>query len=581
MKKVLGWGIGLVVLAAVIAIGGIVWPSSGGDAPEVSSITDYRADFDVRADGQMKVVETITVNFPTSRHGIFRFFDTRDPNHSHNRLVPKDITVTRDGSPEEFQVLTEKRGRYRNVKIGSAGTTVFGDHVYRISYTIDGVLTDGVGRTDTQFYWNLVPPGWQMPIARTRLVVHLPAPAETLRCGIGLGQDLDPCNAQGEGTDEVTVVTGALAPHTPVTIRAGLDIPTPAADTLPWSNRLDPVLGRSPVLLGFVALFALGLAAVGAVLSLSTREKPPGFPLMYAPPDGIGPAQAAYLLTEDIDNKAFVATMMYAAENGTVQLHQDGKQWTVTGAGSADSWSELDNVTQNAVYGLGVTAPGQSFTAGPGTVSAGQQLKTSLAAFKSNTKIWSRTAGLMESSGLGGGGCFVLLLAWGATIALGVWNPFDMSILAIIPGLFAITALSVGATGAGTKRTAAGRDLWSRVGGFHRILSTPSAQDRFDFSSRKELYTQYLPWAVAFDCADEWAKKYRLETGEEPPVPVYFGGYTGVHSAGFVNQMVGSFDSAVSSAISSYEATQSSSSSGGGGGFSGGGGGGGGGGGSW
>jgi len=54
-----------------------------------------------------------------------------------------------------------------------------------------------------------------------------------------------------------------------------------------------------------------------------------------------------------------------------------------------------------------------------------------------------------------------------------------------------------------------------------------------------------------------------------------------VHTGNYVNQMVDSFDSTVSSAISSYEATQSSSSSGGGGGFSGGGGGGGGGGGSW
>ena len=135
-------------------------------------------------------------------------------------------------------------------------------------------------------------------------------------------------------------------------------------------------------------------------------------------------------------------------------------------------------------------------------------------------------------------------------------------------------------SGAGTKRTPAGRDLWSRVGGFRRILSTPSAQDRFDFAGRKDLYTAYLPWAVAFDCADEWAKKYRVETGEEPPAPTWFPAYYGAHTGNYVSQMVDSFDSTVSSAISSYEATQSSSS-GGGGGFSGGGGGGGGGGGSW
>ncbi len=58
------------------------------------------------------------------------------------------------------------------------------------------------------------------------------------------------------------------------------------------------------------------------------------------------------------------------------------------------------------------------------------------------------------------------------------------------------------------------------------MLSTPSSQDRFDFSGRQELYTQYIPWAVAFGCADEWAAKYRTEMGVEPPAPSYFGAYS-------------------------------------------------------
>jgi uncharacterized membrane protein len=105
---------------------------------------------------------------------------------------------------------------------------------------------------------------------------------------------------------------------------------------------------------------------------------------------------------------------------------------------------------------------------------------------------------------------------------------------------------------------------------------------RFDFSGRQDLYTAYLPWAVAFGCAREWADKYRTETGTEPPAPSYLGAY----GAGYVGgdpsaALVDDFSSTVSSAISAYQATQSSSGGGGGGGFSGGGGGGGGGGGSW
>jgi uncharacterized membrane protein len=113
------------------------------------------------------------------------------------------------------------------------------------------------------------------------------------------------------------------------------------------------------------------------------------------------------------------------------------------------------------------------------------------------------------------------------------------------------------------------------------MLSTPSSKQRFDFSGRQELYTAYIPWAVAFGCADTWAEKFRTEVGAEPPVPAYLAGYyVGAHTGDSVSQMVGDFDATVNSSIAAYAATQSHSS-GGGGGFSGGGGGGGGGGGSW
>jgi uncharacterized membrane protein YgcG len=581
MKKLVAGLFGLAVLAVIVAIGGIAFPKSATGG-ETSTITDYVADFTVHDNGDLEVVETLTVDFPISRHGIFRFFDTRDPNDSHNRFLPEDVAVSRDGESEPFERLTESRGRYITYKIGSADRTWYGSHLYEIGYTIPGALAKGHDGNRTQFYWNLIPQGWQMPISQSRLTVHLPADAQDLQCAVGVGTSSGGCEVNGDGTTTLTVTTGGLAPNTPVTIKLGLDIATPDGNTLPWTGRLDPVLGRHPVLLGFVLALALASGLSGFALSRSTHEKTPAYPLMYAPPDGVGPAQAAYILTEKVEDEAYVATMMYAAEKGAVTLAQDGKTWTITGTGDAAAWSKVDGVTQLAGQSLGVLESGQSFTASPKSVSAGLKLKDALASFKGNTKGWARTSGLMAASGLGGLGCGVLLVVWGLTIWLGAFNPLRMSVVALIPGAFAVFGLGVGMAGAGTKRTPAGRDLWSRVGGFHRILSTPSAEDRFDFSGRKELYTAYLPWAVAFDCADEWAKKYRIETGEEPPAPAYFVGYTGDHTGNYVNQMVDSFDSAVSSAISSYEATQrSSSSGGGGGGFSGGGGGGGGGGGSW
>jgi uncharacterized membrane protein len=175
----------------------------------------------------------------------------------------------------------------------------------------------------------------------------------------------------------------------------------------------------------------------------------------------------------------------------------------------------------------------------------------------------------------------LVVAAFGVAIWIGVTAMFGMSLLAIVPGLFAVGAVGLLMPGSGTVRTKSGRELWSRIGGFKRVLSTPSSKERFDFSGREELYTAYLPWAVAFGVASAWASKYRTETGTEPPVPAYFAGaYAGSDPGAHVTHMVSDFSSTVDSAIGSYKATQSSSSSGGGG-FSGGGGGGGGGGGSW
>ena len=577
MKRAVGYLVGLVVLILVLLAPAALYGfGDDGDASdEETSISSYVATFDVDDRGDLDVVETLTVHFPFSgKHGIFRFFDREDPNDAHQRLVPHDIQVTMDGRDVPVELLREDHGRYTNARIGNPDSTVAqGDHVYEISYTIDGVLDEGEDGHETQFYWNLVPGGWRQTIEQADLTVHLPAAAEDVQCAVGAGRT-GGCRAKGEGTQTLRVRTGMLQPNTPVTVQAGLDLPTPpAGTTLPWSPRFDLVFsGSIAALLGVLALGVLA-GLLGHLLARRTRERDPGFPLMYAPPEGIGPAQAAYLVTEDVDDEKYVATLMYAAEKGAIDLSRSNETWTITDKNGSDGWRGLDPVTSGIAHLL--SGPGSSFRASPKDVTAGKRLKGEIEDFEKSTREWARSSGLMVTSGLGGLGGLVIGGCALAVLAIAFWNPLDMTMVGLVPGLFAVFGAGLAATGAGTRRTRAGRDLWSRAGGFRRILSTPSAQDRFAFSGRQELYTAYVPWAVAFGCADEWAEKYRTEMGTEPPVPSYFGGYYGGAAVGTaVSSMVGDFQSTVSSAISSYEATQKSSSSGGGG-FSGGGGGGG------
>ena len=345
-----------------------------------------------------------------------------------------------------------------------------------------------------------------------------------------------------------------------------MDTPDGRATRCRGRGRFDRVLGRSVPVLGIVLLLGLGAGILGGIAGARSREKQPGFPVLYAPPDGIGPAQAKFIYSETVDRETYVATLMYAAEKEAVELTRDGDTWTIK--------------DRNGPGGLGEPRPGhprhRPHPRRPGlrrsprtrrTSTAGQRLRDEISLFDNSVENWAKSSGNLVTAGLGGLGGLLVLAGFAGVLAVAIWNPFSMTMIGLIPGAFAVCGTSLMATGSGTKRTKAGRDLWSRVGGFRRMLATPSSKERFDFSGREELYTAYIPWAVALGCAKEWAAKYRTEMGTEPPVPHYFAGsYVGSNPAAFVSSMAADFGATVDSAISSYNATQSSSSSGGGGG---------------
>lgn len=583
MRRVVITLAALAAFVVAVLLPALTSDSSASSSPETTTITRYLADFTVTANGDLEARETLTVHFPDpGSHGIYRFFDQHDASAARTLRIPHDITVTRDGHPEQVDLSTRSHGRFLVARIGRPDVTIgLADHTYVIRYRIDGVLEPGTDGATSQFYWNVIPGGWQQGIERARIAVHLPAAPAPVQCVVGTGAGSSGCpHVVGEGAGSLFISTGALPPRTPVTLKAGLDIPTPpAGDPLPWSASLVPILGDSVAVLVVVLILGAAGLVVGLLLARGSRERPPAFPLQYAPPDGVGPAGAAYVVNERVDEQAFVASLLWAAEKGAVDLRREADGWTIADKSGAAGWAAIDPVTAEVAPLVG--GPGGTFTAGKRDVSAGQELQSRIKDFESSTRAWGLSNGFLVRAGLGSaGGLLVVVAVFLAFFAaLATW--FGMSISGLVFAGFALGASPLLRRGAATRRTPKGRDLWSRVGGFERMLSTPSSKQRFDFSGRQDLYTAYIPWAVAFGCAEAWAKKYRTEVGTEPPVPSYFAGYyAGAHTGDYVSQMVGDFTATVNSSIAAYAATQTSSS-GGGGGFSGGGGGGGGGGGSW
>jgi hypothetical protein len=568
------------LLAALVALGALLWPAfaqESGDPTGVddpATVTDYTASLVVDREGTLRATERITTEMPPGRHGIYRFWDVSDASDPNVRLVPKDLEVTQDGGDAEVDYSWQYSRRYRVARIGDADVELSpGRHVYEISYRIDGVLAEADG--GAELVWDVVPLGLQMPVQHGEVRIGLPVAPHGAHCATYPGQV---CRAD-VSRGGVVVTTGPFEARHGATVHVPLDLAAPGRVTLPWPVRYDGVLPRSVLLVVLLLLLSAAGAAAGWVLARHAREPQPGHPVLYAPPEGLGPVQAAYVANEKVPDQALQATLLYQAEQGLTRLEQTAEDaWVVEGIGTLEQWKATDPVTRWVGGALGVDRPGARFTA-DGAVGTGKILLDVKNGLGATTKQWARDAGYVLRSP-SETTAKLLIVGAAALAAVGfVFNPFDITLMGLPFAAFVVGGLPLVSTGVGTRRTASGRDLWSRAGGFSRILSTPSGVERFGFSGRENLYTAYIPWAVAFGCAEEWAEKYETETGVEPAAPVWFTGTGWSDGGAGMTSALDSFGSSLSSSISAYQATQSSSSSGGGGGV--GGGGGGGGGGSW
>lgn len=493
------------------------------------------------------------------------------------------------------------------------------------------------------FNWDVVARGWQMPINHAVVRVTLPAAPTTPKCAVTVHDDgtsfpvptvpagtlpqetmgqierqiLDQvpeefraeverqlreqfgpvptpqptagpaagaCAVSADGK-LVTISTGNLSPHTGVTLLADVPMATPDRRSVPWPAALDVALGRQLAPVVFAALLALVLLGTGFFWDLRTREREPGFPVAFAPPAGLGPAQAQYLMAENVGRHALSATLLYQAEKGLIRMEETGpKSWVLHGIAEPAAWEAVDEPTRDVGVHLGLNQPGQTFATGK-SVAAGQTLKTAASILSATTAAWAVQSGVSKRAPRETASQFIVAMGAIATVVLFVFAlalPFKLPYaLFVVPGLaLVLGGAGVFRGGVGRRRTDQGRRLWSEAGGFRRLLSTDSAKQRFDFSERQDLYTAYIPYAVAFDCADAWRKRYEQTIGADAPGPSGVQGPNGAAWVGGAGGAVSSLESSVASAIGAYTASQASSS-GGGGGSSGGGGGGGGGGGSW
>ncbi|MEO6227776.1 MAG: DUF2207 domain-containing protein [Thermomonas sp.] len=550
-------------------------------------ILSYHSDIQIQSDGSLDVREHIKVRAEGNqiRRGITRDLPTRYKDKYGNSMVVEMhvIDVLRDDKIEPWFIEQQSNGV--RINIGNDDLLpVPAEYTYTLHYRATRQL--GFFADHDELYWNAIGTGWDFTIESGSADVHLPRPipvAQMAAEGYTGAQD-------GKGRDWVASLpepghahwdmTRQLLPHEGMTVV--LSFPKGIFAEPTRTQRIQWLLkDNRGVLIALLGLmFMLGYClrrwiAVG-------RDPRAGIVITrYDPPAGYSPAALRFIKRMGHDNRAFSADVLALAVAGCLRIERTKEmfkdEWTLV-CEDVDPPANLpasERILLDKLFDLDNVLILSDANAS--TMQAAQlgHNKTLVALYDGK---------MFKTNGTSLGWALLILAL---TAVASFWIGGGTGLVVIIPVLILMLAILVLFGFLVSAPTVEGRKMLDEIEGLRRYLSVaernelanlpdPSAPPMLD----AKRYEFLLPYAVALEVEDAWAKKFTLAVGAAAAAATtagiawYSGG--GMDSLGSLSQAVGN---SLSSQIASSSSPPGSSSGSGGGGSSGGGGGGGGGGG--
>jgi uncharacterized membrane protein YgcG len=600
------------IVGALAALGIMLARPLPAAAASGDQIDSFTINYNVATSGVVKVEETIVYRFGSSsgRHGIERYFVTREPYDETQDAVydVANISVTSpDDVATQFSTRTDeaKGGREEQLRlrIGDPNETISAPTAtYVISYDLMGAMR--TFNDYDEFYWDATGLDWQAAIKSVKITAAVPGGAQDVSCFSGAAQSTQTCEAsmsRGKATFSASNLAEGEGVTIGVKIKSGL-----VADNAP---HLEPDGSKLPssqkVLIGAAGFAGLGITVGSPIVGVMWWRKngrdrryaglAPGtvplpgqtaevvasdpdlpIPVAFSPPP-IPVAEAGLLLDGQVDARETAATIIDLAVHGALRVESSGdNDFRVTLHDPRLATAPHEMVLLTALFDGEPPGAARDLSSRGSLLSAHQQMQASVRNQVAARDWFTKVPSSAAAHGIGFGGIVFAVIA---AFTLGAWVLWIL--VPLLPVI--ITVLIIRAKLRRGQRTAEGRAMCDQVEGFKTYLATAEA-DQLRFEEGEDIFSKYLPWAIAFELADRWAKVCAdlVAMGRLPDVTPYW--YIG-------NYHLGAFNTAfITSSLTSAATPVPSSGSGGtgfgggssfgGGGFSGGGGGGGGGG-SW
>ena len=628
--------------------------SSGTPTSGTEQIDSFAVTYTIKPSGVVHAKETLVYDFGASggKHGIDRYLDSRfstDTPGTDRVYTYDNITVA---SPTGASpIFSTSLRNVLDIRIGNTHTTTGGVQTYVIGYDIHGALnspTQADGTTLDEFYWNVTGTQWTIPIVATSVTVKGAATVSDAACFAGASGSTASCSRHTSDGDSATFAQGTLHPGEGLTIDAGYpagtyDAVAPVlAPTLPADSPAvtsgsndgpDPFW--SPWNWGLGLLLLVGIpVAFRILIAVRARDQeyagvtpgtipsdPANAPVgkapraetivpFYTPPAGVPVGAANTVLTKARKNVDITATLIDLAVRGYLTIdEQDGgnrhkaKDYTLTA--TPDRATAKKAAARPGTPEAAELLPHESLLLGK--LFAGGRASVTLSSLNNTFASDMRTITASLDSWIQNQKYFIdkltrshpfPSLAIGLGIVLFIVSvSFGLPVLLVAIGAVVGGIIALGSSRKAARRSALGHAVLIQLQGFRLYIGTAEA-NQIRFEETDDVFSRYMPWAIAFGEAEHWAGVFKqlAEEGKYAPQPDWYTTNGNAFAAGYLAGSMSSF-ATIGSALSSFDAmaesslnsTPSSSGSsgfssggfgGGGGGFSGGGGGGGGGG-SW
>ncbi len=518
-----------VVMSSILAAQTVAAAQAGDER-----IESYDVEIAIQRDASMLVTERILYNFDSNqRHGIFHEIPVLFPySKRYDRYYPLDVlSVESPDAPAQYTV--DNTGSSVIIKIGDPSQTVTGVHTYILTYLVRQSLT--AYRDYDELYWNVTGNQWSVPIDIATVRVTAPAPPTAAACWAGPYGSASQCEQGSAEAGDATFTQNGLGPYEGLTVavkipKAAVATPHPVLRER-WS--LQQAFALTPVSVGafggllavMVILGALvlarrqhrqhGMAAAdltGAMpapsaetVPLPARDQPA---MESAPPGDLRPGQAGTLLDGVANPRDVTATIVDLAVRGYLRIEDTGweaasRDWRLARLDKNGGLLDYEQILLDGLFMNAATdcdVPSVRLSELGGEFAA--QLKRAQGALYTDVtkRGWfitrpdqARRKWLALGLAMFGAGVIAVIVAAAKTH------------LGIVPIPLVLAGLALaGAAKWMPARTPAGAAMARRVEGFRSYITTAAVAQAHPAGQPDALY-DYLPYAIAFGCTQEWA----------------------------------------------------------------------------